>query len=71
MLKFQKRHNTVTRIWTKPQTQQTLKELRAVGLTVNKLPNGYEVVNDNNVLFLSAMNGNNTYLIRAVDFLLA
>jgi hypothetical protein len=71
MLKFQKRHNTVTRIWTKPQTQQTLKELRSVGLTVNKLPNGYEVVNDNNVLFLSAMNGNNTYLIRAVDFLLA
>jgi uncharacterized protein (UPF0128 family) len=71
MLKFQKRHTTVTRIWTKPQTQQTLKELRSVGLTVNKLPNGYEVVNGNNVLFLKAMNGNNTYLIRAVDFLLS
>jgi len=71
MLKFQKRHTTVTRIWTKPQTQQTLKDLRAAGLTVNKVANGYEAVNDNNVLFLKAMNGNNSYLIRAVDFLLA
>ncbi len=71
MLKFQKRHTTVTRIWTKPQTQQTLKDLRAAGLTVNKVPNGYEAVNKNNVLFLKAMNGNNSYLVRAVDFLLA
>ena len=71
MLKFQKRHTTVTRIWTKPQTQQTLKDLRAAGLTVNKVPNGYEAVNKNNVLFLRAMNGNNSYLVRAVDFLLA
>ena len=70
MLKFQKRHNTVTRIWTKPQTQQVFKQLRAEGLTVNKINNGYEVVNDNNVLFLKAMNGTNSYLIRSVDFLL-
>ncbi len=71
MLKFQKGHTTVTRVWTKPQTQQTLKELRAAGLTVNKVPNGYEAVNKNNVLFLRAMSGSNSYLIRAVDFLLA
>ena len=70
MLKFQKRHTTVTRIWTKPQTQQVFKQLRAEGLTVNKINNGYEVVNDNNVLFLKAMNGTNSYLIRSVDFLL-
>tara|TARA_R110002020_G_scaffold474368_1_gene705495 strand:+ start:112 stop:327 length:216 start_codon:yes stop_codon:yes gene_type:complete len=70
MLKFQKRHTTVTRIWTKPQAQQVFKQLRAVGLTVNKSNNGYEVVNDNNVLFLKATNGTNSYLIRAVDFLL-
>ena len=71
MLKFQKRHTTVTRIWTKRQTQQVFKQLRAAGLTVNKINNGYEVVNDNNVLFLKAMNGTNSYLIRSVDFLLA
>jgi fructose-1,6-bisphosphatase/sedoheptulose 1,7-bisphosphatase-like protein len=70
MLKFQKRHTTVTRIWSKPQTQQVFKQLRAEGLTVNKINNGYEVVNDNNVLFLKAMNGTNSYLIRSVDFLL-
>jgi len=70
MLKFQKRHTTVTRIWSKPQTQQVFKQLRAEGLTVNKISNGYEVVNDNNVLFLKAMNGTNSYLIRSVDFLL-
>jgi len=70
MLKFQKRHTTVTRIWTKPQTQQVFKQLRAAGLTVNKINNGYEVVNGNNVLFLKAMNGTNSYLIRSVDFLL-
>ena len=61
MLKFQKRHTTVTRIWSKPQTQQVFKQLRAEGLTVNKI---------NNVLFLKAMNGTNSYLIRSVDFLL-
>jgi len=70
MLKFQKRHTTVTRIWSKPQTQQVFKQLRAEGLTVNKINNGYEVVNDNNVLFLKAMNGTNSYLVRSVDFLL-
>ena len=70
MLKFQKRHTTATRIWSKPQTQQVFKQLRAEGLTVNKINNGYEVVNDNNVLFLKAMNGTNSYLIRSVDFLL-
>ena len=64
------RHTTVTRIWSKPQTQQVFKQLRAEGLTVNKINNGYEVVNDNNVLFLKAMNGTNSYLIRSVDFLL-
>ena len=70
MLKFQKRHTTVTRIWSKPQTQQVFKQLRAEGLTVNKINNGYEVVNDNNVLLLQAMNGNNSYLIRGIDTLL-
>ena len=71
MLKFQKRHTTVTRIWTKPQMQQILKDLRAVGITVNKVNSGYEAVNKNNVLLLRAMNGHNSYLVSAVDFILA
>ena len=70
MLKFQKRHTTVSRIWSKPQAQRVFKQLRADGLTVNKINNGYEVVNDNNVLLLQALNGNSSYLVRGVDTLL-
>jgi hypothetical protein len=70
MLKFQKRHTTSTRIWSKPETQAVFKDLRAMGLTVTKITGGYEVTNPNNVLILKAMNGKNSYLIRAVDTLL-
>ena len=70
MLKFQKRHTTVSRIWSKPQAQRVFKQLRAGGLTVNKINNGYEVVNDNNVLLLQAMNGSSSYLVRGIDTLL-
>jgi hypothetical protein len=51
--------------------QQILKDLRAVGITVNKVNSGYEAVNKNNVLLLRAMNGHNSYLVSAVDFILA
>mgnify|MGYP000232543608 CR=1 FL=1 len=71
MKKFQKRHTTETRIWSKKVTQAVLKDLRNVGLIVTKIPSGYEVTNKNGVLFLKAMTGNNSYLIRAVDFVLA
>ena len=71
MKKFQKRHTTATRIWSKKVTQSILKDFRNAGLIVTKIPSGYEVTNKNGVLFLQAMNGNNSYLIRAVDFVLA
>lgn len=70
MKKFQKRHTTVTRIWSKKVTQSVLKDFRNAGLIVTKIPSGYEVTNKNGVLLLQAMNGNNSYLIRGVDFLL-
>tara|TARA_R100000951_G_scaffold112339_1_gene112541 strand:- start:750 stop:965 length:216 start_codon:yes stop_codon:yes gene_type:complete len=71
MKKFQKRHTTATRIWSKKVTQSVLKDFRNAGLIVTKIPSGYEVTNKNGVLFLQAMNGTNSYLIRAVDFVLA
>ena len=71
MKKFQKRHTTETRIWSKKVTQSVLKDFRNAGYIVTKIPSGYEVTNKNGVLFLQAMNGNNSYLIRAVDFVLA
>ena len=71
MKKFQKRHTTTTRIWSKKVTQSVFKDFRDAGLIVTKIPNGYEVTNENDVLLLKAMNGNNSYLIRAVDFILA
>lgn len=71
MKKFQKRHTTATRIWSKKVTQSVLKDFRNAGLIVTKIPSGYEVTNKNGVLFLQAMNGNSSYLIRAVDFVLA
>ena len=71
MKKFQKRHTTATRIWSKKVTQSVLKDFRDAGLIVTKIPSGYEVTNENDVLLLKAMNGNNSYLVRAVDFILA
>jgi hypothetical protein len=71
MKQFQKRHTTATRIWSKKVTQSVLKDFRDSGLVVTKISNGYEVTNKNDVLLLKALNGNNSYLIRAVDFLLA
>lgn len=71
MKEFQKRHTTVSRIWSKKVTQHVLKQCRHSNLIVTKSETGYEVTNKNGVLFLQAMTGNNSYLIRAVDFLLA
>jgi len=71
MKKFQKQHTTATRIWSKKVTQSVLKDFREAGLIVTKIPSGYEVTDENDVLLLKAMNGNNSYLVRAVDFILA
>lgn len=55
--------NMVARVWTKPQTQQAIRALRAAGAPVTKLSAGYEIKDkDGNIVF-KAMNGTNGYLI--------
>jgi hypothetical protein len=55
-----------SRVWTKPQTQNTIKVLRESGLNVVKLNSGYECkVNDQ--LIFKAMQGHNGYLVRYVN----
>jgi len=53
----------ISRIWTKKQTQDTIKTLRNANLTVEKINSGYECkVNDK--LVFKAMIGSNGYLVR-------
>ena len=60
----------IVRIWTKAQTQTTIKALRTAGYIVEKLNAGYECKLDNEVIF-KAMIGTNGYLIRYKDGLFA
>lgn len=53
----------VSRIWSKQQTQATIKALRAEGYAVDKVSNGYEAKLDGNLIF-KAMIGNSAYLVR-------
>lgn len=53
----------ISRIWTKKQTQETIKALRAANLNVEKTSNGYECKINNNLVF-KAMIGTNSYLVR-------
>lgn len=54
----------ISKIWTKPQTQQAIKALRDAGLTVAKLNGGYEAKSPSGELLFKAMNGMNGYLVR-------
>ena len=53
-----------TRIWTKPQTQQTLKALRAHGYKVAKLDAGYVAHDLQGLEVFKAMQGMNGYLVK-------
>lgn len=55
-----------TRIWTKKQTQETIKALRAAGYDVIKSGGTYECVIDGRVIF-RAMIGTGSYLITYAD----
>lgn len=52
-----------TKIWTKAQTQATIKALRGAGYEVKKLDSGYSMILDNVELF-KAMIGTRGYLVR-------
>jgi hypothetical protein len=51
-----------TRIWTKPQTQETIKALRSAGYTVTKNNGKYETI-INGITIFRAMVGSNSYLV--------
>ena len=53
----------ISRIWTKQQTQATIKALRAEGYDVDKMPSGYSVVVGDTTIF-KAMIGTRGYLVR-------
>jgi len=53
----------ISRIWTKKQTQATIKDLRQAGLPVTKLSSGYEAKVGTEIVF-KAMIGTNGYLVR-------
>ena len=61
-----------TRIWTKPETQSTIKQLRQAGYNVGKVSGMYKVLHDNGdvwndddgVALFTAMPGNGSYLVK-------
>lgn len=53
----------VSRVWTKQQTQATIKDLRKLGLPVTKISSGYEGKVGDTLVF-KAMIGTNGYLVR-------
>jgi hypothetical protein len=55
-----------TRIWTKQQTQQTIKALRNAGYEVTKRNGTYETILDDVSIF-RAMVGTNSYLVTYND----
>ena len=53
-----------SRMWTKRQTQATLRDLRTAGLPVTKIDSGYEVRMKKDKVIFEAMIGNSGYLVR-------
>lgn len=52
-----------THIWTKKETQQTIKQLRAEGITVNKIDDGFYKAFVNDIQIFSALIGHYGYLV--------
>ena len=54
-----------SRIWTKKQTQATIKDFRANGYEVNKVSEGfYECKEDGMLLFSALVGSGSTYMVR-------
>ena len=66
------------KIWTKPETQDTIKQLHAAGYDVQKTNDGYKIYDDNGKVWTAedkqpifvAMNMGKTYLVRYSDELM-
>lgn len=52
-----------SRVWSKPVTQDIIKQLRNAGLVVDKLSSGYECKINGHLVF-KAMIGSQGYLVR-------
>ena len=59
----------ITKVFTKKQTQQVLKDLRSAGYDVQKIKTGY-IVELDGTLLLKAMIGHMGYLVRYDEQLL-
>ena len=70
MLKFDTETKTRTKIFNKRSLQATLKQFRQAGYYVVKRSHGYDVLDDERLIF-QAMNGTNSYLVRLDKQLLA
>ncbi len=58
-----------TKLFSKKQTQQVVKDLRHAGYNVKRIPSGYACVFEKEVIF-KAMIGSRGYLVRYNDRLL-
>ena len=70
MNKFDAETETRTKIFNKRSLQATLKEFKPAGYYVVKQSHGYDVLDDDRLVF-QAMNGTNSYLVRLDRQLLA
>ena len=70
-LNFNSDARTVTRMWSKKETQHMLSDMRDQGMTVNKTHMGYDLLTPEGSLLLRAANGNSGYLLRMVADLFA
>ena len=66
-----------TEMWTKPETQSTIKQLRAAGYTVAKINEIYKILSDDGEVWkrdgrdlFTAMPGTRGYLVSYHDALL-
>jgi hypothetical protein len=53
----------ISRVWSKPVTQSTIKQLRSAGMVVEKISSGYSCHVGDQLIF-KAMIGTNGYLVR-------
>lgn len=70
MEKFNAETQTRTKIFNKRSLQATLKQFRQAGYHVVKQSHGYDVLDDDRLIF-QAMTGTNSYLVRLDRQLLA
>ena len=54
----------ISRVWTKPQTQEAIRALKDAGLTMVKDDGSYRFMTKKGECVFTALRGHNTYLVR-------